>query len=149
DTFDKGTTVDLVISGGPELRFVPDLVNMTPEDATALLEPDGLLLSVVGEAFSETVAKGIIVSANIPPGTEVERGTVIEVTTSKGPDRRTVPVLLGETFERAKELLENAGLKVGNVAKRQDNANIVFATGTGQEAGTKHAPGTPIDLVLN
>lgn len=149
DTFDHDTVVDLAVSSGPEPRVMPVVAGLVPEGATLVLDEIQLGLAVAGEEFSETVANGLIISADFEPGANIARDTIVQVLVSKGRDLRTVPIILGETLAEATRLIEAVGLHVGLVRERQEGANIVFATGTGQEAGTRHPPGTAIDLVLN
>ena len=57
---------------------VPDVVGMTPEQAREALQNAGLYIRVTG-ATGYYTSSTVAVSQSIPEGTEVERGTVVEV----------------------------------------------------------------------
>ena len=56
DTVTPKTTVAVVLSAGPQPRVVPDLTGMTIDQATALLETQGLVLLQLAPEFNSSVA---------------------------------------------------------------------------------------------
>ena len=82
----KGETVSVVISRGPEKVSVPDLYKMTPDEATNELAKYGLSLGAVDTSskYDDTVEAGRILSQNYKAGSPVEKGTAINVVLSKG-----------------------------------------------------------------
>lgn len=82
----KGDTVSVVISRGPEKVSVPDLYNMTPEEAANELEKFGLVLGATDTSskYDDSVEAGKILSQNYKVGSSVEKGTAINVVLSKG-----------------------------------------------------------------
>jgi len=115
-TVTPGTTVQIVLSAGPALRVVPDLTGMSVEQATATLDPLGLVLAQLDPEFSDTVASGLIARQDLPKGTSVDRGAVVSVVVSKGQDLVSVPPLGGLTLQQATDTLTSAGLAVGTVS---------------------------------
>lgn len=118
---------------------VPDLVGQTVEDASALLGPAGLRLEVSGEAFSEDVAAGVIVSTDPGAGSGIKPEDPVLATVSKGPERFSVPEVSGLTPEEASAALTQAQLATGETRQVFDAAVPV-----GQVAGTDPAIGTPL-----
>lgn len=56
------TNVHVLVSAGPEQIVVPDVVGMTLDEATTLLENNGLQKGTVSEAYMPGVADGIVIS---------------------------------------------------------------------------------------
>lgn len=92
---------------------VPDLRNLTFEQAQGLIEPSGLLISRAGERFDPGVPRGFILAQEPPAGTPVRGQRRVMVTVSLGEEYSSVPELYGESRRGAQLLLERAGLEVG------------------------------------
>ncbi len=79
-------TVNLVISTGTVK--VPNVVDMTKEEAEATLTDPALSLRVeFKDEENSVVAPGTITAQSYPQGTEVEPGSVIEVTVATEPEK--------------------------------------------------------------
>jgi eukaryotic-like serine/threonine-protein kinase len=81
----EGSKVFLTVGETPELAEVPDLVGLSYTEAETRLEEADLLLGGVEEAPSEMVPAGVIIRQNPPPGTTLDMGTYVYLTTSVGP----------------------------------------------------------------
>jgi eukaryotic-like serine/threonine-protein kinase len=112
---EPGTGVTLVVSLGPQPRPVPELAGLDVEQARATLAGVQLALGAVNEEFSETVEAGLVTGQSVAAGDSAARDSAVDVTVSKGPDRRSVPALDGLTIDQATEALENVGLVRGGV----------------------------------
>jgi serine/threonine-protein kinase len=111
----KGTRFTLVVSDGPAPRVVPEgLVGVPVADARARLATVQLEAAVT-EQFDETVAAGVVLSAGVPPGTELERGTAVPLFVSKGPAPVQVPNVLGQSGTTAASNLQAAGFSVSGI----------------------------------
>lgn len=84
---DVGSTVVIVLSKGKETTYVkvPKLDNMTKKQAKKALEAVGLKLGNVSTNYSDTVEKDLVIAQSQATGNEVEKGTVVDVTLSLGP----------------------------------------------------------------
>jgi YVTN family beta-propeller protein len=80
-----GTPVALVISAGPAPVTVPNVVNLTQQQATASLTASGLVVGTITTAASATVAAGSVISQAPSAGAVVSSGTAIALTVSSGP----------------------------------------------------------------
>jgi beta-lactam-binding protein with PASTA domain/predicted Ser/Thr protein kinase len=93
----------------------PDLVGLTIEQARAALDDQGLSVNVTSESrYSDTVPQGQIAQQDPPAGTEIDRGSVVDVILSRGPatvDLGTLE-LIGQPVDAAVATLERAGLQV-------------------------------------
>ncbi len=111
---EHGKPIDLVVSSGPAPRAVPQLVGKTVEEATAALTPLNLTLAPdPAQVFSDTVAAGLIISADQAENAIVAKGAVISVVVSKGQDLVTVPDLGGKSYSQAIKAITDAGLSLG------------------------------------
>ena len=111
----EGATVTLVVSAGPEFVAVPEVAGTPLEDARAALEGVDLSVGEVTEAFSETIAQGVVVSQSVVPGEEVRRSQPIDLVVSKGREPIPVPRVAELSRAEAEAALDEAGLAVGEV----------------------------------
>ena len=144
-----GETIAMTLSMGPEPRGVPDLAGQTIEQATAALDALQLGLSQGEDVFSEDVPVGAILSQDLAPETSVERGGIVTVQVSKGPDRIGFPSLDGLTYTEAQTLLVDSGFTVGTLLGTTDGV-FVEATIDGEDVavGTLFQRGQTIDLIF-
>jgi serine/threonine-protein kinase len=139
----KGSTVDLVVSSGPAPRQIPDVHNLTPEEAQAKLEALGLK-TTTREDFSDTIDKGKVVGTSPPAGQSVKRGDTVTIIVSKGPDLVTVPdVSRYATLDQADAALEAAGLHLGDVSGKGTHP-----ASSDPPAGARIKRGSYVDVFL-
>lgn len=108
---ETGERVDLVISGGPEPRVVPDLTGRTQAEAEAALAELGLV-AVIAEDFSETIAEGLVVSNDPVVDSTIERGGEVTLTLSLGLPFILVPDVSEMSASDAADALTAAGFVV-------------------------------------
>ena len=100
-----GSTITLYISKGPEETngTVPDLIGMTENQARKALKAEGLALGRVSYANSENVKKNRVCLQSKAEGSEVEKGTSVDITLSLGPEKTysyySNPVIIDNPFE--------------------------------------------------
>ena len=129
---------------------VPDLANLTVEQAQKVLESTGLPLSRAGERFDAEVPRGRIVLQDPVAGTSVRVPRRVSVTVSLGEEFSSVPALFGETRRGAEMLLDHSGLRVGGITRAPSDAvgeGLVVATDPPAESVLPH--GTPVALLLS
>lgn len=139
------------LAAGPGKQVaVPGVIGMDQAAATAALQQVGLSLQVSGEEYSETVAKGLIISADPEPGASAANGSAVSVVLSLGPERYAVPQLTGLTVEQATAALTEAKLALGTQTEEFDP---VIAIGKVIEStpadGEMLKPGTVVDIVVS
>lgn len=86
----KGDTIILIMSKGPEKTnvVVPDVRDFSKADAIAKLKENNLVEGSITEDYSDTYAKGKVMGQSKSGGSEVTRGTAIDLVISLGPDSR-------------------------------------------------------------
>ena len=94
---------------------VPRLVGLTPAEAENAAGARGLRMTVESRFYSGDVPAGRIVSQLPQPGTRVRRGWEMRVAESLGPQRATIPDVVGESDRAAEINIHRRGLDVGSV----------------------------------
>ena len=129
---------------------VPELSNMTVEEAQKALQPTGLQLSRSGERFDAGVMRGRVVQQDPAAGTPVRGRSRVSVVVSLGEEFSSVPALFGETRRGAELLLQQAGLRVGGITRAPSEAvgeGLVVASDPPAESVLPR--GTPVALLLS
>ncbi len=106
----KNMKIDIVVSRGAPLISVPDCRGLSLDEAKAKLQSEGLEVGNVTEEFSSSQPAGKISSQNPAPGSDVRKGSKVDLALSKGPEMVSVPRLIGMNKEAATKLLEQKGL---------------------------------------
>lgn len=96
---------------------VPDLSNLTFEQAEQVMREIGLQVSRGGERFDPSVPRGFIVEQDPGADTPVRGRKRVMVIVSLGEEYSSVPALFGESPRTARFLLERAGLRVGSMVR--------------------------------
>jgi len=105
----KGQRVVLYVSAGVEQIKVPDVVGKPLTNAKATLESAGFIVTTT-ESFSDTVAKGSVISQKPDANVVLEAGSTITLEVSKGVEVIIVPDVRTKTEAEARTLITNAGL---------------------------------------
>jgi eukaryotic-like serine/threonine-protein kinase len=152
----KDGTVEVTISKGPDYVDVPDgVVGEMQADAEAALEKAGLVVEYDDPVDDDDAGLGVVVSATLPndkpakPGTQTTRGTVVTVTTSKGPAPVTVTSVVGATLEDATEQLKADGLKVTSTEKFSSDVDAGVVISQSPKAEASAHRGDTVELVVS
>jgi serine/threonine-protein kinase len=127
---------------------VPNLVDVSVEEAVKVADDLDLGLMVVGEEYDAAVKAEHIISQEPKGGEMVKRKTLIKVLKSLGP--LTVPNLIGISLEDARMVLESRGFRVGEIVYRDApgyREDIVVETDPSY--GSKLSGGDAVNLVVS
>jgi serine/threonine-protein kinase len=157
----KGSDVGLVVSNGTQPRTIPDgLVGKPGDQAAVALKKLDLDITTT-EAFSDTVAKGNVISMKPGAGEQVPKGSTVALVVSKGPETVPVPDVVGQSVVDAAKAIEAAGLTVsgtsgsptkkvtasnppaGTVVKKGSSVELSTDKDTTDTTDTTKAPGKP------
>ena len=108
---DTGSTVTIWVAKELPLVPVPVFTDLTLADAQSLAIQLGVNL-VVSEEVSDTVPVGTIISQDPAPGTEVPKGSDVQVVVSTAPALATLPDVTCLSYGAAKAQLQGLGLVV-------------------------------------
>lgn len=152
-TVTPGTTVSLTIAASSEGIEVPDVTGITKQEARAQLEKKNFVVNVQEQA-SDSVASGTVISQDPSAGSSAASGSSVTIVVSSGPDTSgqvQVPTLTGITQDEAQKLIEEAGLKLGNVTQvTNSDANLTGKVCSQSiDAGEYVEEGTSIDLEVS
>jgi beta-lactam-binding protein with PASTA domain len=100
---------------GREVR-VPDVRGMTTLQAQETANEHGLILSAEDRFYSPSIPAGQVISQLPLPGSRVRSGWRVRVAESLGPQRVTIPNLVGQTELAATLNLRQRGLDLATVA---------------------------------
>ncbi|MGW7092212.1 Stk1 family PASTA domain-containing Ser/Thr kinase [Streptomyces sp. NPDC054874] len=142
-------SVKLVVSRGPEIVRVPDVVGRSLADARRSLKKVGLVPGMVTREFSEDVARGEVIRTDPRAGTDRNPDTAVALVVSKGAPI-DVPDVTGLSAEEATAELEAEGLKAevlpGRVHSAEAEGDVAEQSPGG---GTEAAEGDTIELTVS
>jgi serine/threonine-protein kinase len=96
------------------------IAGMSPADATTALKKLGLTVNPTpGQAFSTTVASGLVANTDPKIGTPVAHGGAVQLLISKGPQPFPLPTLIGQSEKDATDLV-STHWKLGTVVRQFD-----------------------------
>lgn len=117
----KSTTIKVIISGGVEKIKVPDLRDYEINYIKQILDQLGLKYNII-EQYSDNVEVGYFIKQNPERNVEVDKGSEVEVTVSRGPEIKTITIenyrLLA--VEEAKKRMEKANIPYEIIEKETD-----------------------------
>lgn len=95
---------------------VPEILNMTFEEAKHLLSEKELLLEITGERADDGVSQGRILSQDPLAGSKIRKGRKIKAVLSLGAKLLRVPSVVGDSERSAKLKINRNGLNFGSVS---------------------------------
>jgi serine/threonine-protein kinase len=145
----KFPEVEVVLSKGSQVAYVPDLKGISLEEAIEMLKSLSLTVGSTGFEYSD-VDKGKVVSSSPQAGEEVDYNKAINIVVSKGNKSLVVPRVMGKSLSSAKKILKTKGLTLGYVKKETDIERIFGVILRQHPAPGKQVPyGTSITVVVN
>ncbi|MDO8392305.1 MAG: PASTA domain-containing protein [Actinomycetota bacterium] len=146
-TVTKGTTVQVVLSQGPNPQPVPDLTGQTFEEATATLTAAGFGITKGDDVFSASVAAGMVAEQDPAVGGSVQPGDPVTVKLSKGPEMVALPDPTGLNHEGLVAALQSAGFTVGKVTGSASKGFLRYqVNGVVAAAGATFPRGTIVEI---
>lgn len=128
---------------------VPNLENLTMEDAQEKLKEAGIDIQMRKELYDSSVEKGHIITQIPQEGSIIRKGEIIRVDISKGGELVSIPNLVNEDIEEANRVLEENNLKEGVIKYEYSNLKEGSIIQQKPRAFTDVEEGTEIDLVVS
>jgi beta-lactam-binding protein with PASTA domain len=147
----EGSPVNLVISSGPQMMFVPKVDGLAQDAATTAVTAAKLTVGTVTQQASNTVAAGNVISQDPANGSSLRPGSPVNLVISSGPQVMvTVPGVEGLTQAAATTAITGTKLMVGTVAQQTSNT-VVAGNVISQDPanGNSLAQGSPVNLVIS
>lgn len=136
---------------------VPDVENLTLENAQMMADKKGLSLVVEDRRNDATVKENRVIYQKPSGGEEVKKGSIIRVIVSKGPEKEEkkpeeeiiIPDVSGFESNQAKVYLAEKGLTAGEIKKETSEKEEGIVLRTVPEAGKKVTSDVIIDLIIS
>ncbi len=114
----------------PKEVALPNLVNMTKEEAIQQLQTLNVQYLVKAEEFNKEIETGKIISQEPPfaEGYMILEGSTVELIVSKGTEMVDMPKVTGMTWEEAEQELKNKGLtaeKVEEISEKVEAGVVI------------------------
>jgi len=146
----EGSPVNLIISSGPPMVTVPNVVGLTQDAATTAITEAKLTLGNLPRQNSNTVATGNVISQDPASGSSAAEDSPVNLVISSGSPTVAVPNVVGLTQAAATTAITEAKLTLGSVT--QQNSNTVAAGNVISQdpaSGSSAAEGSPVNLVIS
>jgi serine/threonine-protein kinase len=133
---ERGSTVTLTVSSGPDVAVVPNVLLQTQEDAIRMLEDVGLVAKVTPREVADA-EPGFVVEQNPTEGTEVAPGDTVEIFVSTEVGTVIMPDVIGAPLAQAQAQIQAAGLRFADATETPSAtvpAGAVISTDPGSGA---------------
>ncbi len=130
---------------------VPGVTGKTMSQAQQAFAGSELTIEAGEQAYSESVAKGRIITTDPAPGGEARVGSVVRATVSLGPERFTVPDLAERSVADARTALSEGNLLAAKTVQRQYDESVTkgLVIATTPKPGAQLRRGTPVTLIVS
>ena len=128
---------------------VPDITGKTVSEAQEILNKLQLGIAKGGEAASDTVEAGHIISQDLKEGTTVAAHSTVYYVISTGVADITVPDVTGKSQTVAETTLKSSGLETKVTQENSDTVPIGDVIRTNPTAGTEVSTGSTVEVVVS
>jgi serine/threonine-protein kinase len=142
-----GRAVGLDVSAGLEKTQVPMVFKLPVRRAQAAIENAGLRVGQIVSEYSSKVPEGQVIGTTPGYGLKVPKGTAVDVTVSMGSQGTLeMPALKGMLLSRAKDVLINSGLVLGQVSELASTLPPGTVVSQEPPERTEMSPGDTVQL---
>jgi serine/threonine-protein kinase len=145
---DKGGAVKITVAAEAAKVKVPNFVGKDIDDAEDLAAAAGLNLAKKEEP-SATVDADKVISQVQPAGTEVAKGSDVEVVVSSGKNKKAVPDVSGSDAADAANELGQAGFKTKTAREASSSVDAGKVTRTDPPAGDRLDEGSTVTIYVS
>ena len=147
-----GRKIEVTISKGSELITVPNITGIDIKDAIIKLTQAGLNMGKFDKAYDDAKPEGLVISQDPAKGSRQASGTSIDVVVSLGiqPAKVSMPDLKGLTVDKARTVLQNQKLVLGETTRQESTSYIADQIAAqDKEAGVMIEEGTTVNVVVS
>ena len=138
-------TIHLVVSKGVGDITVPDLSDLTVDQARQRLKDVGLVVGKITQQSVDGKKDGVVIAQSPSGDSKVSKGTTIDLVVNKAKAKKVkVPNLVGMTLKDARDTLSNAHLGVNQVAGSVEEKAVVIEQSI--KAGDEIDEGSTLNL---
>ncbi|MEU0895436.1 Stk1 family PASTA domain-containing Ser/Thr kinase, partial [Streptomyces massasporeus] len=145
----KGDTISLVVSTGAPKVTVPSVTGLNVDEAKEKLAGDKYEFKIETKTRTSPEEPGKVLEQNPTTGEEVEKGSTITLTVAKEAEKSTVPDVLGQSCDAAKQQMQASDL-VGNCTEVEtdDDNQVGKVIQTTPQAGTSVDPNSSVNIQI-
>ncbi len=150
ETAEEGAEISVDVVG-TRIAEVPDVKGKTREEAERILKGAGFEIEVK-TASSSAEDENLVIGQNPrgDTGEAVKVGSAVAITVGEGPANVEVPSIDGQTLSGTKQILEEAGLKLGSQMEvPNDQVPAGHIVEQHPAAGAEVEPGSSVDVVVS
>lgn len=109
-----GSGIEVILSRGQEITYIltPNLIGLSLEEASKILEDFGLVKGVTSKEYSSAFKENLILDQKPKFNERIEPGGSISLTVSKGKETIVIPNIIDLDFRNASNHLKSLGLIV-------------------------------------
>jgi beta-lactam-binding protein with PASTA domain len=148
----KDRDVKIILSKGPKIVSMPNLLALSVQQANIILEENGMCRGEISRTFHKRMEKSHVIAQVPSQGAMISRGECVDLLVSMGarPEAFKMPDLVGLTLEDASRSIENANLVIGEIKSSYHKLkprNTILK----QEppSGNRVIAASPVNLLIN
>ncbi len=148
----KGRDVKIILSKGPKTVSMPNLLDLSVQQANIILEEYGICQGQLSRTYNKKVEKDHIIAQVPSQGTMISRGGCVDLLISMGvqPKAFKMPDLVGLTLEHALQSIEKVKLVIGEIKSsyhKNKPRNIIVKQAP--TSGHRVIAASPVSLLIN
>jgi len=147
-----GATVTLLVSSGPSSVEVPNLLDLTLDEARSVILSNNLTLGDIDFEVSPVVPADTVLSQDPIPGVTAEAGAPIDIVVSAGTDATEMPDVVGRSQAEAIFQLSQAGFQSDQIVIDEQPSDEVlkgFVIATIPAEGDQVASTSTITVIVS
>jgi len=148
----KGRDVKIILSKGPKTVSMPNLLDLSLQQANIILEEYGICQGELSRTYNKKVEKDHIIAQVPSQGTMISRGGCVDLLISMGVQSKAfkMPDLIGLTLEDALQSIEKVKLVIGEIKSshhKNKPRNIIVKQAP--TSGHRVIAASPVRLLIN
>jgi eukaryotic-like serine/threonine-protein kinase len=143
----EGSTVTILVSSGPGDATIPFVRGSPRSQAEKKVKAAGFKVDVRQE-FSESVAKNRVIETSPSEGSQLQRGNVVTLVVSRGPQKVATPDVVGRNRDDAQRALQAIGLQATFTDREDANKDPGTVLEMSPAAGTQLPKGSTVNLIV-
>ncbi len=142
-----GSAVTIVVSSGPKLVTVPDVLNQSESLARGELEGAGFVVDA--ETEESDLEEGTVIEQDPAGGSRIEEGSPVTIVISRGPGDVSVPNVVGQSQTSATARLVALGLDARVVTRdTESESEDGRVLDQSPQAGADLPPGSEVTIIV-
>ena len=149
ETVKEGRHITLVVNKGGKSVDVPDIVDLSLEQAKIRLKDAGLKVGIVKESFTDKIKEDTVIGQEPIAKSKVEKNSSVDIIVArKQVEKIKVPELAGLSVEKAKKVLLAAKLALGNISEQVSSESFGSIIIQSPSANKEVLEGSKVDVVI-